>query len=543
MPAWHSNPLIWREWRMASRPGRFWGTLLVVFGLLGIVFANLVLNEHYRTLGHVRPGLDWQRVYVVFTAVVLGVQIFIAFYVAMASAMNSVVKEKQSKTHEFLLSLPLGPSRQVIGLAVGPNLLGLLLLVLLTPVSLIFGLAGSVDLTNLLWLYVLMAAGFAAVSALGVAGSNGLGASRAAWLVVLFVLAAGYSLLDFVDSSDFKSLPLLTVSPYALLWASVREPDRIAGIFSPGRYHFYSMTVPWQVCPLTFYVFLAVVGFAAARRRFTRPTGRALNRWAVVAAYAVFQVLFIGFMADRFGAWSFGDVGHASGYLMGFFILILVWSVFATADYAHLMQWVEKRRAWPGRLLTESFTDHRTPPLLPAAVLWAITVAGALTISALYWWTSPSWGIQVSPDGIISRDGQFAAVSWTVRLVLVGAILLAFLMAYVAAFLLGCTLSRRAGGMIGALFLALAIAVPVSFAGLGRMDEAMNLTPFGLLMKGNLLSCEVTDAVVMTSAAWTSLWGAIALLAVFGGLCAWRFGEMLRIAPLARRRARAEAAA
>ena len=543
MPAPHSNPLIWREWRMASRPGRFWGTLLVVFGLLAIVFANLVLQASNPSRWVGEPGIDWQRIYRTFAAMVLGVQVFIAFYIAMASAMNSVVKEKQAKTHEFLVSLPISPARQVIGLAVGPNLLGLLLLVLLTPVSLIFGLAGGVDAANLLWIYILMAAGFAAVSALGVACSNGLGTTRAAWLVVLFVFVAGQSLIDLVDSSNFRALPLLTASPYAMMLASVNRPDEIAPIFLPGRYHFYNMTVPWQVCPLTFYIFLAAVGFTAARRRFTRPTGQALNRWAVVAAYAVFQVLFIGFMADRFGASQGGDVGHAAAYLLGFFMLILVWSVFATADYAHLMQWVERRGAWPVRLVTESFTDHRTPPLLPAAVLWVLTVAGALTISALYWWTSPSWGIEVSLDGIIPHDWQAAAVSWTIRLGLVGAICLVFLMAYSAVFLLGCLLARRAGGMVGALFLALAIAVPATFAGLGRVDEAMNLTCFGLLSEGNLLSRDVSDPVAMTAEAWTSLFGAIGLLVIFGGLCAWRFAEMLRIAPLARHRHRAASAA
>lgn len=520
MPALHRNPILFREWRIATRPGKLWGTLIVVFGLLALAFVYLALQDKYGRpafFAHMAsPEIRWPVVFKRFAIAVMSIQMFTAFYVCFGLALDCLVKERQSNTHEFLVSLPISAAAKVVGLCVGVNLLPLLLWALLTPVGLIFGYHGGLDLHNLIWLYGLMLAGMAAVSLMGVAIGSGLGKRRGAWVLVLLLLVLGGPVSAVVSDSGFTAVPVMTVAPFGILAASVSDPAGIAEVFESGAYHFYTLTVPWQVCLLAFYLFLAIVSFFAAVRKLSRPSAPPLPRWATAIAFAAFQALLIGFFADSLSdLWWNNHPDVASLYLAAFFVLILVWGWFSTAGYGVLMQWVERKRNWPGRLFTEAFTDIRTPPFVSGAVLWGITVGAVLCINAIYW--------QTLPTGMI---------------LLGGVIMLGFLLAYQAVCLLGRLVSRRAGGAIGVLFLALVAGIPAAFSSIELLKHFAKATPFGLLYEQDLarswdagVRLSVGDPVIQ-SIVW-----AAGLLAVFFALCAWRFQTLLRISPLGRKMA------
>lgn len=521
MPPLHRNPILYREWRTTTRPGKLWGTLIVVFGLLTLAFIYLALQEKYSQRVFVQVGaalvIDWPAVYARFAIAVLAVQTFIAFYVCFGMALDSLVRERQSNTHEFLVSLPISAAAKVVGLALGVNLLPLLVWVLLTPVGLYFGHGGGFGLENLLWLYGLMAAGMVAVALIGIAISSGFGKRRGAWLFVLMLLLVGGSASGLISHRGFTAVPLMAVTPFSILAASVADPSEVAAVFSGEPYHFYTATVPWQLCPLVFYLFLAAVGFVAATRKLSRPSAPPLPRWVAAIAFAAFQALLIGFFADSLsGLREHDHVEVAGAYMVGFLLLILVWGWFSTAGYAALMQWVERKRNWPGRLVTEAFTDIRTPLFVSAALLWAVTVGGVVCINAIYWW----WGT-------LSAG----------RIILAGAIMLGFLLAYQAVYLLGCLLSRRAGGPIGVMLLAMVVGIPLGFASLEELEPLVNATPIGLFFEDNVLGRDYAGlAFSMDCPALQSILWAACVLALFFGLCGWRFGALLRISPLGRRR-------
>ena len=144
---------------------------------------------------------------------------------------------------------------------------------------------------------------------------------------------------------------------------------------------------------------------------------------------------------------------------------------------------------------------------MSGAVLWAITVGGLLCVNAMYWETISS-----------------------LRLLLAGAILLLFLLAYQAVYLLGCLASRRGGGPIGALLLALVVGIPLAFASIEPLEPLVNATPVGLFVEGNLMSGSFVGWPAVQSIGW-----GLGLAVVFFALCAWRFSALLRISPLGRR--------
>ena len=529
MLAPHRNPLIYRERCVAFRPAKLWATLIVVFGMLALAFVYLVLQQTQGRIAYFMPPgeevINWPKIFEDFSAVVLTVQFFTAFYICLGTTLDSIVKERQSNTHEFFTTLPISAVDKVIGLCVGANLLPLLLLVLLTPLGLVFGVAGKIPLGNLLWLYAMMASGFLAVSLTGVAGSSGMGKRRAAWLMVLLLLVVGGVIIRAIEDEGLRAVPLLTLCPFGLLLASL---SGMLFAFQEGGYHFFGLAVPWQLCPVAFYLFLAGLSFFAAVRRLSRPSAPPLPRWGAVLGFCIFQFLLIGFLADFFidvrpqAGMAVGPPYHvlpaarlSAVYLVSFFVVILIWGIYSTPGYGSLMQWVERRGNWAGRLITEALTNIHTPILVPVVLLWGVTVVAVLGVNYLYW----LGGLSVA------------------RLLLAGGVLLIFLLAYVSVFLLANLLTRRGGGPIGILLLALAICIPLGFSSIKELEPLASATAPGLFAEKNLLgrdywlgrklvSDEVMQSIVMGSS----------VLVLFVVLCAWRFEAMLRISPLGRRR-------
>ena len=496
------NPLIYREWCHLTRPGRLAGWLIAVLGLLALGYLFISLQNYSP-----RTGYDYAEVFRQFGIFVIVVKLFLAFYVALGIAIDSVVMEKIRNAYEFLVTLPISCSDKVVGLSLGPTLLPLLIALMLVPVGLFFGAAGGLFVGKLIWVYVIMLAGYAAFVLTGLVLSTGFGRQRG-WGVVLGMFVLGMILMGLVRGSEFPAVPLTTFSPYGILWASVDDSGDNADVFTRA-YHFFSLGVPWQVCPLVFYVFLAGVSFVVAARRLSRPQGRALPRWAVLAIFILLHFLLVGFLADSFLLVLDGCENVAGAYLMSFFWGILLWGMFALPRYARLMEWVEERRYRFVRLLTGSFTDPRTPAFLPAGLLWVLVVVTVVCIDAIY------WGALEIP-----------------ALLLFSAVWLVFIMAYLTLSSLGCMSARRGGRVVGVVYVVLVIAGPLIFANVEGLEGLTNATPFGLLEHNEILieTGLALDWSIHDPLVQSFLWG-LGQLVLYGLLVGWQLRGVLAVSP------------
>lgn len=510
----HKNPLVYREWCIFCRPTRLWGWLIALSALM-------ILGYFYISIEAVRQQ-DMRHVTISrnFALFVLAVQIFAGFYVSLGLTINSIVMERLRNTYELFVTLPISAADKVLGTSVGSTLLPMMVVLLLVPVSLVFGLAGGLAPAKLLWLYLLLSAGLLCFGLTGVAVSALLGKTRLAWVVVLIFFAFSMSFAGVAYGDDFTAVPLMVLSPYSIFAASTGNPSNLAAIFSRGGYHFYGLEVPWQVCPLVFYLFLAGVWFAAARRRLSRPAGRPLARLGLVGACLLFHVLLVGFLADSFrnSAWAGGPgcVEMTAAYFSFFFAITLVWALLSIPAYAGLMEWVQRPR-WPVRLVSESFSDFRTPAFVPAAALWLAAVAAIVCIDALYW--------KDAPVPILHVRGLLMMMS----------IELLFIWAYQWLYLLGCLSFRKNGQVLGLVFVAAAMLVPLVFASIEGLEFLINATPFGIIAAEAPLFDGIRANADSWNAAYRSLIWAISLLALSALLGAIQFRRMLGISPRGRR--------
>lgn len=509
MLALHRNPLIYRHWRIASRPGKLLGSFMAVFALMALGYLYIFMQERFST-----DPMYMGKVFRSFCMYILVVQILIAFYGCLAVTLESVVTEKTRNTYEFFVTLPISAGDKVIGLCIGKTLLLLIAVLILVPLGVFSAVVGGLAIGKLIWLYVLMFAGSLAFSLLGMAVSSSIGKERGVWILVVLVLFFfGVGMLGAIEDTGFTAVPFMTFSPFALFGASVERAYDMAAIFDSGGYHFYYFEVPWQLCPLILYIFLAGVSFAVAARKLSRPAPRPLQKWAVIVAFVVFQFLLTGFLADSLRA-SWGDLIFVTKtYLISFFIVTLAWGLFSCPGYAHLMEWVEKKRRWPVRLLTESFTDARTPAFIPAMVLWLLTAVTVICIDALYW-------------------QRLSAP----RVLVIALVEVVFIWAYQSLFLVGCLSVKRSGRVLGVLFIAAAILIPSVFSNIRGMQWLINATPLGVMgMSDRFLGSYLVHGSSVPHAVYESLGWAAGQLLAFGLLAALLFNRVRAISPRGRR--------
>ena len=251
----HRNPLLYKGWRISTRPGLFWGSLMVIALLLflpfAINYANQVVDRYnYETI-------NWTELMRVVCITALVLQHILVFILAFGGCADSIVSERISKTHEFFETLPISPADKVIGKLLGTNLLCLSIAAALAPAVLLFGLAGDLSLSVLLWLEAIVFVGGLAWSLLGLIISRGIGNWRGGWVFVIFTIILWIVPIGLVTDDDFREVPILTISPPAITPASLapelaepRDLDSLATVFREGQYHFFDWTVPWKLCPL-----------------------------------------------------------------------------------------------------------------------------------------------------------------------------------------------------------------------------------------------------------------------------------------------------
>ena len=243
----HRNALMYRAWCTLSRPGKLWALLIALIAVLGLGYLFIELNQRFE-YGEVNRT----KVFRYFAMFVLAIQVFLAFVAALALAVDSVAIERFRNTYEFLVSLPLSPSDKLLGLGLGSTLGPALAWLLMVPVGIVASLMGDVDMVRLAWLYVIMLTGFAAINTIGVVLGMGLGKTGGAWLMIFVLVIVGFIPLGFIGESEFKGMPVFAFSPYSLYAGSILDSADLKGVFAGEVYHFYSVPVPWQLCPVVF---------------------------------------------------------------------------------------------------------------------------------------------------------------------------------------------------------------------------------------------------------------------------------------------------
>ncbi len=448
------NPLVYRAVRVNTRPG------LLVVGSLAILGVLLLAFSYIRLMAIDAQGRDfsWTYVYLRFAYLCLCLEIFLAFFVALGACLDRIVTERNRNTIEFLETLPLSPTDKVIGLCLSATLPFLVLGVILAVVGVVFGLAGGLSVVNLLWLQGLILAGYLASSLFGLLGSAWLGRFPWGWLCVIGMFFLSMTILGSLGKG-FTVLPLWTFSPYAIFSASV-QCGEVPRIVATNDFHFYTLPVPWQVCPLVFYLYLGSVFFLSARRALSRPLGMDGARWMTVLFAALLHVLLIGFLWDAFrhAAGIDASIGVLA-YLILFSLLTLVWGLLTTPTPARSMQWVQRARpGWPIRMFTHAFWESGAPAVVPTVGLWVLAVAGATFLAKRF-----------AP--YLSLGGLMA----------LGGLLLVFLTMYLLAYTTVALSARRIGKLLGVIVLAVLILVPTSFAIFPQTEFALAATPFGAI--------------------------------------------------------------
>lgn len=507
MLALTENPLLYREWRIGTRPVKFYGVFLAVFGFLAMVLLYLYMRSVYEADSFLPKDPHW--ISQTFAIVVLGTQFFIAFYVSLGLAMDAIPAEMQRNTHDFLVTLPVSAADKAVGLALGPNILPLLLLAAMAVPGIISWVIAGLPLDTLAWLYLIMLSGFVAFSFIGATVGQALGRLRGSWILVLIYLILSGSPASMMASGEFHAMPFITPFPFSTLIRSVAEITQPS-----GAYHFFSVQVPWQLCPLAFYVLLGGLAFYASCWKLQRPTSRPLPRLVSLLAFLVFLVLLVGFMADSARSALREADDYAIAYLVLFSLFVLLWGMMATPTPGATMVWTAHKPSWPKRVLTEAFGDLCSPPLVAAAVMWALAVLGLAGMSVLYWSTWPGSGLLAA-----------------------SLVMLVFLLAYSSIYMFGRLLSERSGIIWGVVFLLVAVMVPYSFSQLDNWSFLTCATPAGILSSLHIPSPSWRPPAQTDNYVGQSLAFSLGELAAFAGLCAWRMGVLRARSPAARKKA------
>ena len=500
----HKNPILYRELRSRLRPSKLVTLAIAVLGFLALAFTYIVMMDLNET-GRMAL-VDWTRIWGRFSVAVMVLQVFCGFYVALGSTANSISREKVGRTYDFLTTLPTGAADKAIGLALGTNLYSLVILLGTAPLGSAAGWAGGHPLAHLLWFYALIGAAFLTVSMLGVAMGSGLAGGLLGWLVVLLVLMVDLGMVGVVRDHHFAAAPLLTLTPYTVLSALLTPTKHLATIFLPGQYHFYSWVVPWQICPLAFLALLWVLGFALASKKLSRPSNPSLHRAGVFAAFVVCQVLLLGFLSDTLTQAERPALAAGVFFVLNF-VFLVAWAMTAQPPYAGLMAWAGRKPHWSGRLVSESVTSILSPNIFTGALMWIVVVAAAWAMDRIYWEYLP----------------------WE-RILVIGAILLMFLLAYQLLYTAGCVGSRRNGRSLGIILVAVCVVVPVIFSTLEGREKLLNATPLALFGETHELLDPGTPWL-QAPTLWWSLWFAAGELVLFGALCLVGLAGLARRAP------------
>lgn len=454
-----TNPLIYRGICANTRPGK----LVFRLGLLSVLVLLVWLFHHMSWVqaSWGDAGRDYaEAVLKPLGLLLLGGQYVVGFLVIPITAAEALPTERLRKSEEFFTTLPISAASKTVGLLVGPNVLWMMLAAVLTIPVVALLLAADIPLAGLIWSQVLLWSGGISFALVGLLVGGSLGKRTSGWGMMLLLLLLGGMLGAAALEDDFSSMPAMAYAPTQLVIRCLELPSEQGGYFSPGGYHVFSLSVPWQFGPLAMHILVGVVGFAAGTQRLRRPSAPPLPRWGSLVFFAALHLLFLGFLADTWRE-VHRDRDQSSMvtvYAFSWLTLLFFWAVTRCPSMQQSMEWMGKGGNIGARLIGESLTDPRVPGYVALVLGWGLTVVTIWLIDWLYWGSVIAWG-----------HGLWVMVTWGL-----------FLVGYHSV-VVGTSLSirRKAGPSIGVIFVLLLLGVPLLFSALPTVEEGTRaLTPF-----------------------------------------------------------------
>lgn len=497
------NPIVYRHFCNLKRPTIAIGGSVAFAGILFFIYATLAVNMGKDASGE---GLTPQRLRGILAVICLAGQFAMAFAVTPLRIAGCLHREEQEKTIEFFHTLPLTPTQKLIGLLAGRMLGVVIVTVVLMALTLLCGASGGLDMASLWWAQAIVWPAMLAMAVAGfVVGAGNRGGSAVLLIIVMVVLQSSAT-----DLLETKLWPLLTAQPITMFNRLIDSDPSTQWEFAPsGTVGFFGWRVPWQICPIIFYLHLTVMCFFVGRASLVSPEGRPTPRKILLPGMAVLHLLIAGFLVDAAGV-SDAPEGLIALYLLGFAIVTLLWAFAACPgrwSAFNSLQAPDGQKLQ--RMMLGDLTSHQTClPVVSMLLLWALPVAVCA-------WLGARMPVDVNTPGLL----------------LAGAACFAYMLAYLCLFAVGKTLSDRNGGGLGILMVAAMVLLPAIFAGASGSDMPLALTP-ALLPAAilDLMDVGFSSAAIKTETGWCLIVGP-GLAGIFGLLLLTRYAQLATAPP------------
>ena len=208
-----------------------------------------------------------------------------------ATCGQSVARERELKTFDFLKITRLTPAEIMVGKLLGAPIVAYFIIACTLPISLVAGLAGGVRPSAVLGSMVLLIA-FNLCYSLAALLLSMLVEKNSSGAVILLGLLATYYFMKMFVQSPFKGFAAISVLP-ALF--SLHGFYDVIGHTSPAV---FGMTVSWAILSLVLYVLLGAWLVLMIVRNLKRdiPQIQLLSRWQGVGLVAFWNLLFYAFL-------------------------------------------------------------------------------------------------------------------------------------------------------------------------------------------------------------------------------------------------------
>lgn len=183
----------------------------------------------------VRP-LDFSEVFRVWSLTLFFIQYLLVFVGGFFLTAGEVYKERLQKSIVFFESLPLRPWEKLKGMVLGSNLTNFLLILITTPLAVISGLVGGINLYNIIATYMILIPSIILVSLIGfLITLSSARLYRPSLLFVLFVIFIINLWISDYHHTYYKDIPiaplylLFPTSYYGMLFNSEVETISLFG--------------------------------------------------------------------------------------------------------------------------------------------------------------------------------------------------------------------------------------------------------------------------------------------------------------------------
>ncbi len=314
-----------------------------------------------------------------FYAWLLGSQFALLAIWSAATCGQSVARERELRTFDFLKITRLTPAEIMVGKLLGAPIVAYFIIACTLPISVVAGLAGGVRPVAVLGSMVLLIA-FNLCYSLAALLLSMLVEKNSSGAVILMELIATYFFMKVFGESPFKGFAAISVVP-ALF--SLHGFQDWAGYISPT---IFGKTVSWTILSLVLYVLLGAWLVLMIVRNLKRdiPQIQLLSRWQGVGLVAFWNLLFCAFLDthsmqvypvpfDMYHIYS--SASEIASYAVGWNALFLfLVGVAALEPPEKLKIWWRKWKAGEGPYFSSDGLP--LPWLLAAAIIGYAMLAG-----------------------------------------------------------------------------------------------------------------------------------------------------------------------